>query len=499
MPLGIKTMNKRSSGILLHLTSLPSPYGIGDLGPKAYEFVDFLKSTNQTLWQILPIGITGDDGCPYASYSAFGGSPNLISPDLLIKKKFLTEKEVEQVRSEETDRVCYPEVTKKKDELFRKAFERFKNKTPKAYETFLENEAFWVHDLAIFLVLLSKYQMLWTKWPKALKERHPAELDLFKKVHNTEIEYQLFLQFTFFEQWTNLRSYANKNGVKLIGDIPIFVSHNSMEAWSNPHWFKLHTDGSLKVETGAPPDGFSADGQKWGTPNYNWEIMKNDGFHWWIERMSFMNRLFDFTRLDHFRGFAAVWESAPEAPNAIGGQWAKTPGDELFATLKSKMDIKILAEDLGEITPDVIELRDKYGFPGMKILQFAFGGFGDQNIHLPQNHTENCLVYTGTHDNDTTLGWARNAGAEEKEQVMKKLSLNSFDNIVYDLIRAAFESPATIALIPMQDVLCLGSEARFNIPGTVSDKNWTWRLKSDQIESWMIERLIEITSNNQRN
>ncbi len=491
----------RRSGVLLHITSLPSDFGIGDLGPNAYKFVEWLRDTDQKLWQILPISYADNTGSPYSAFSAFGGYPMLISPELLVIEGLLKPNHLKNKENFSDERVNYDQVRAYKKSLFKIAFENF-NKGKNLHQEFaffLETEKSWLDDFAIFLVISEQYGNYWVKWPERLKERNHFALDLFVKMYKEEILFQKFLQFMFFRQWDSLKEFANKNGIHLIGDIPIFVSHHSVDVWKYPQWFKMDKNGELSIQAGAAPDMFSATGQKWGNPNYNWSIMEQDGFSWWIARMRFMMRHFDIIRLDHFRGFEAVWEVRTDAPNALNGWWAYSPGYSLFNTMKDKLgDLPIIGEDLGEITQAVRDMRDYFNMPGMKILQMGFGS-GDTNAHLPHNYTENCVVYTGTHDNNTSKGYFHNLpDGLEKIFVHAYLQRNTLHWINWDLIALAMHSRAHTAITPLQDIMGLGQEARFNTPGSI-EGNWTWRFKWENLKEDDRLRFKEITFHSYRN
>lgn len=488
----------RQSGVLVHLTALPSEFGIGDMGPSAYHFVEILQKNDQSLWQILPFGVADDNGCPYSSLSAFGGYSLLISPELLVEdERLLTKAEIRPKQKFDTHKTDYQAVMKFKNEIFKKAFLRFKKQATKElqddYQTFLAQEAAWVYDLTLFQTMTDHFGNDWLQWPIRYRYRDPLSVEEFKSENLQEIEYYQFLQFIFFRQWGKLKLYANQHNIKIIGDIPIFVSHHSMDVWKNPQWYRLNADGDFDVEVGAAPDVFSAVGQKWGKPNYHWFAMKDDGFSWWIARFKHILKNFDIVRLDHFRGFEAVWEINRRDENALNGWWAHTPGHELFETLYSKMGSRpFIAEDLGTITPGVHYLRDRFGLPGMRVLQMAFAS-GDRDVNLPHNISENSVVYTATHDNDTSRGYFWNlSDTLEKSFVFDYLKVDTLHWINWDLIRYAMYSRADTAIIPIQDVMGLDSSGRFNVPGTI-EGNWAWRFTWDQLDSGDMATLREIT------
>jgi 4-alpha-glucanotransferase len=490
----------RCSGILLHVTALPTAFGIGDVGPSAYRFVDLLVSAKQGIWQILPFSIADKYGCPYSSYSAYGGYPLLISPEKLHEEGLLTKTELKSANGLFGDRVNYELVYEFKIRLFYQAYERFKKKKTlyRKFLKFVDQESDWIGDLATFLVLTDQFGKVWTDWPTKLRERDPDSIQRFREKNQDEIFFYKFLQFTFFKQWLELKEYANQNGIKLVGDIPIFLSHQSMDVWRNPELFLL-ANGEPYVVTGAPPDRFSAEGQKWGNPNYNWWLMEQDGFQWWIKRMAFNMRYYDIIRLDHFRGFSAVWEIPASNPDPRSGYWAPVPGHNLFHCLSEKLgELPVIAEDLGKITPDVLELRDRFNFPGMKILQFAFGE-GDENINLPHNYeSNNCVVYTGTHDNETIIGWYRDLGETlEKWYAYGYSQAWSPDQMNWTMIHMAMHSKADLCITPLQDIMGLDNNARFNIPGTEAG-NWSWRFKWEDIRKEDMERFTRMVEDSWR-
>lgn len=497
----------RASGILLHPTSLPSKYGIGDLGQTAYDFVDFLTRSKQTYWQILPLGPTGYGDSPYQCFSAFAGNTNLISPDLLVEEELLTQEEVEDHPDYPEGTIDFGAVIDWKNSLLKKAYERFRLTTSVnlrgSFETFTQQVAFWLDDYALFRAIkMTQDQKSWLEWEKPLRLREEDALLAAHEELLEEIRAQKFYQYLFFKQWNRVKNYANGNGIKIIGDIPIFVAFDSADVWCNPGEFKLDKNGKPRVVAGVPPDYFSKTGQLWGNPIYNWEKMMSDGFKWWIERFRFTLKTVDIVRVDHFRGFAASWEVPGGDKTAENGRWVNVPGQQLFKTLGREFgDLPVMAEDLGVITPDVEELRDGFGFPGMRILQFAFGGDTD-NLDLPHNYIRNCVVYTGTHDNDTTVGWFNSqAGAgstrdveeigREHDFCLKYLNSDG-EEIQWDFIRAVWGSVANTAMAPMQDLLGLGTEARMNLPASESG-NWQWRCREGDLSDEIALRLREMT------
>jgi len=478
---------ERSAGILLHPTSLPSKYGIGDLGYDAYKFVDFLEKAGQKLWQVFPLGPTGYGDSPYQCFSAFAGNPLLISPDKLIDDGLLSQDECLPIPEHNPIQIDYGEVIDYKKKVLKSAYSNFKKKLNEYQSEFLEfcNEhKDWLEDFALFMAAKDYHGgIVWKDWDKELVHRYENALKLWKEKLSDEINYQKFVQFIFFKQWSELKNYTNSKGIKIIGDMPIFIAYDSADLWANKNLFTVDEDGKLLTVAGVPPDYFSPTGQLWGNPLYRWKEMEKDDFLWWRKRFSNLFKLVDIVRIDHFRGFEAYWEIPGDAPTAETGRWVKAPGEKLFKSiLKNLGDVPILAEDLGVITPEVEQLRDMFNFPGMKILQFAFGT-GMETKFLPHNFIPNCVVYTGSHDNDTTRAYFEKAKYNRNSDIYEHLQkyLNYFgDDIVYELIRLAYASVANIVIIPMQDILNLGEEARMNFPGRLGG-NWTWRFTWDQI------------------
>jgi 4-alpha-glucanotransferase len=497
----------RSSGILLHPTSLPGPYGIGDLGAEAYRFVDFLAATGQKLWQVLPLGPTGYGDSPYACYSAFAGNTLLINPDLLLADGLLNQEDLDNYPRLPNDRVDFERVSKAKQSLLAIAFDYFKHYgrdgMREAFDQFCSTNAGWLDDYALFCVFKEMHLgKLWSEWEPRLAKHESATIEMIVPLWMDQIEAQKFFQFLFFRQWFELKTYCHQRGIKILGDIPIFVAEDSADVWTNPDQFKLDENGRPTVVAGVPPDYFSKTGQFWGNPIYNWDQMKTDGFAWWIKRVHAALRMFDLVRIDHFRGFAASWEIPAGDKTAERGSWVSVPGKELFHAIKLGLgDVPIIAEDLGVITPDVEKLRDELGFPGMHVLQFGFGGDAN-NADLPHNYRRNLVAYTGTHDNDTTVGWfSSQAGAgstreaadidREREFCLQYLNTDG-SQIHWDFIRAVLSSVADTAILPVQDLLGLGNEARMNLPNS-SSGNWTWRLEPSAFTEEIAGKLLELT------
>ena len=480
----------RSAGVLLHPTSLPSRYGIGDLGDGAYQFVDFLAAARQQLWQVLPLGPTGYGDSPYQSFSAFAGNPLLISPDRLVTEGFLPAEAVAAAPTLPTAEVDFGPVIEYKGALLREAYAYYKANGSasqgEAFARFCANTAYWLDDFALFMALKNHHREqdggVWNKWPADIAKRQKRAMKQWTEQLRDEVELHKFQQFLFYKQWLELKTYANGKGIRIIGDIPIFVAYDSADVWSHPDLFYLKKDGSPSVVAGVPPDYFSETGQRWGNPLYRWDKMAEDAYGWWAQRIHMNLVQADIVRIDHFRGFEGYWEIPAEEPTAVVGQWVKGPGIPFFEAIQERLggDLPIIAEALGVITPEVEELRDRFNFPGMKILQFAFGGEQNSDF-LPYNYTRNAVVYTGTHDNETTLGWYLNASEEERDHVRRFLAVSGRD-IVWDLIRQAYASVAVMAVIPMQDMFVLGNEARMNFPGKEGGW-WRWRYTREMFAS----------------
>lgn len=497
----------RASGVLLHPTSLPSNYGIGDLGENAYRFVDFLERAKQIYWQVLPLGPTGYGDSPYQCFSAFAGNTNMIAPELLVAEGFLSQEEIDAKPDFPPTRVDFGKLYDWKNHILALAYGRFRQTTSvdlrEKFETFCQQEAAWLEDYALFrAVKKSQDQKLWLEWEAPLRLRDENALAQAQENLSEDIQAQKFQQWLFFRQWNDLKCYANERKIKIVGDVPIFISLDSSDVWCNPQEFKLDAENRPLVVAGVPPDYFSATGQLWGNPIYNWDNMRRDNFKWWIDRVKATLRTVDVVRVDHFRGFAAAWEVPGGDATAVNGKWVNVPGKELFDALENAIgDLPFWAEDLGVITPDVEELRDGFGFPGMRILQFAFGG-DTTNHDLPHNYIKNAVTYTGTHDNDTTVGWFNSgvgAGStRDNAQINREHNfcleyLNSDGReIHWDFIRAAWASVADTAIVPMQDLLGLGNDARMNLPASTVG-NWNWRCVEGDFSDEIAERLRKLT------
>lgn len=490
----------RSCGTLVHPTSFPSKYGMGDLGHEAYEFINFLEETGQTIWQVLPLSPTGYGNSPYASYSAFAGNPYLISPDKLEEKGYITAEDLSKAFLPMTTEADYETSYEKKDTLYKKAFDQFKSSSSKDVQKKLANfkkqNSYWLEDYTLFMACsISNNRAPWNKWDKNLAQRKPSAIKKAKKTFADEIEYQTWLQFEFFEQWKVLKNYANSKNIRVVGDIPIFVDHNSADVWSHSEFFAVDKQGNRELVAGVPPDYFSETGQLWGNPLYKWKAIQKDNFSWWIERFRQMFDLFDAIRVDHFRGFDEYWEVKASEKTAENGEWVKAPGVELFTTIKEKLgSLPIIAEDLGLMTQGVEDLRDQFNFPGMKILQFAFDS-DSTNSFLPHNYPQNCVTYTGTHDNDTTIGWY-NSAPEVEQHRAREYTKSDGSEIQWELIRLGMFSVADQAIFPLQDFMNLESRYRMNTPGTVGD-NWMWRYTPDMLQNvdkHRIKKMAEMTN-----
>lgn len=493
--------SRRSSGLLLHITSLPSKYGIGDLGPAAFQFADFLTRTKQRIWQVLPPGPVGPGASPYSSPSTFAGNPLLISPQPLVETGLLTEDELAPLAELPDDHVDYARLVPRKRDVLHTAFRRFQA-DPSILDTtrfrqFRKTQSDWLDEYALYAALKDAHDGApWTDWETPLVRRDPDALKQAREDHAEAIEKHVFWQFLFHRQWTALQAYCHARDIRLFGDLPIYVAHDSADVWAHQDLFYLNNEGEPTVVAGVPPDYFSPEGQRWGNPIYRWERMKEHGYPWWTERLRRAFDLFDLVRLDHFRGFDEYWQIPAEHSTAIKGEWKTGPGAAFFKAMEDKLgDLPVVAEDLGVITDSVEALRDTFEFPGMAVLQFAFGG-SPTNEFLPHNYRRNQVVYTGTHDNNTTVGWWKTElSDEEKDFAQSYLDLpprEQGEDIHRHAVRAIMASVADRVVIPLQDVLGLGGNARMNTPGTESD-NWTWRFTPDQISDEDGEMLKELT------
>jgi 4-alpha-glucanotransferase len=486
---------ERSAGILLHPTSLPAAHGIGDLGPAAYRWVEWLSEAGCKLWQVLPLSPTGYGDSPYQCFSAFAGNPYLISPDFLLRDGWLHSNDLIEKTDWPPERVDYGRLIPWKLNLLERAYRRFASDPGPAradFEHFCARNAAWLEDFALFMALKEAHGGgSWDGWPAPVRQREPSALAAAAERHADALRRFKFYQFLFFRQWTDLRAFANRRGVRIIGDIPIFVAYDSADVWAHPDLFYLDAQGRPTVVAGVPPDYFSPTGQLWGNPLYRWDVHKGTGYQWWLARLRAVLEMVDIIRLDHFRGFAGYWEVPAGETTAVNGRWAAGPGADFFEALQQNLgDLPLLAEDLGEITPDVVELRDRFGLPGMKILQFAFTG--PDNPFLPHHYTPHCVVYTGTHDNDTARGWYESAPESEKDFARRYLGIDG-NNFAWDLIRTAWRSVAVFALAPMQDFLNLGTEARMNFPSRLGG-NWEWRMPEAALTSPLQQALRDLNT-----
>lgn len=492
-------MKRRASGILLHITSLPSRFGIGDMGPQAYRFAEFLERTQQGFWQILPLNPTEEfhHHSPYHTTGAFACNPLLASPEMLAEEGLLERNEIESPPNFPVGQVDYPLVLAYKRESFLKAFQRFlkREKSPQ-YEKFCSESAHWLDSFALFMAVKHEYHGdAWSKWPPEIRDRHPEALRSISKELAQRIEMEKFLQFISFNQWLSLKNRCNERGIQIIGDMPIYVDYDSADVWTHPELFKLDERKHPVVVAGVPPDYFSATGQLWGNPIYRWDVLKQTGYDWWIRRIAHSLRLYDFVRIDHFRGLVAFWEVPASETTAIHGKWVEAPAMDFLKTLMEKFPHPpIIAEDLGTITPDVREVMSRFGLPGMKLLLFAFGDDLPTNPYIPHNYEPNYVAYTGTHDNNTVRGWfEKNATPEEKARLFRYLGREvPADQVHWELIRLLMMSVANLVVIPMQDLLGLGQEARMNLPAT-EEGNWRWRLSFNYLSGELEDRLSEIT------
>jgi len=497
----------RRGGILLHPTSLPGPTEIGDFGTEAYAFIDFLKQSGNRLWQVLPLNPTGYGDSPFQCFSASAGNPLLISLEKLAEQGVLSKADLEHDKGFPRDKVDYEAALHFKVPVLTKAAQTFLKRADRseraAFEQFCQSNANWLDNFALFMACKNAHAgVRWTEWAADIAAHKPRALEEWTDRLASEIDVIKYWQFEFFQQWQALRSYAHEHGIRIIGDVPIYIAHDSADVWANRELFCLEPQGNPNRVAGVPPDYFSATGQLWGNPIFNWELLKSTGYRWWVERFRAAFRLYDIVRIDHFRGFEAYWEVPATESTAMNGRWVKGPGAELFSTLQQELgELPIIAENLGVITAEVEQIRHKFGFPGMAILQFAFGNDPQGPSFRPHNYVHNLVAYTGTHDNDTTLGWWNSEGTIDsirtsedvvKEHTFARTYLGGADEpINWTMIRTVLASVADTAIIPMQDVLGLGTEARMNLPGT-SRGNWRWRLQPGALSPELAKRLREL-------
>jgi 4-alpha-glucanotransferase len=484
---------KRASGILLHPTSLPGPYGIGDLGQSSFDWLEWLADSGCKLWQVLPLGPTGYGDSPYQCFSAFAGNPYLISPDILLEQGLLTRADLSDMPTWDDRRVDFGQLFLWKPALLERAFRRFSadpGLLQAEFDSFCTENATWLDDYALFMALKETHGGgSWDSWPADLRLRETSALrEACASLADFVIRFS-FYQFLFFRQWKAVRAYAHEKGLQIIGDIPIFVAYDSSDVWAHPDLFYLDENGSPTVVAGVPPDYFSPTGQLWGNPLYKWDVHKASGYGWWLERIRATLKLVDILRIDHFRGFAGYWEVPAGNPTAEIGRWVTGPGADFFNAVQTNLgSLPILAEDLGVITPDVVALRDQFGLPGMKILQFAFSG--PDNPFLPHSYLQNCAVYTGTHDNDTTRGWYESAPEAEKDFARRYFQIDG-SHFTWDLIRHAWNSVAVFAVAPLPDFLNLGTEARMNYPSRLGG-NWEWRMTGEALKAELQGKIKEL-------
>ena len=482
----------RKCGVLMHITSLPGKYGIGTMGKEAFAFVDFLKAAGQSCWQILPLTPTGYGDSPYQSCSAFAGNPYLIDFDLLIQDGLLTQEEAAPLFGEQ-GRVDFGKQYQYKTRILRLAFGRFVPDSD--FEAFCADNSSWLSDFALFMALKQKFAGApWYAWEDALMRREPDAVWQARQALKEDIRFFCFAQYLFFRQWNALHSYAARQGISIIGDVPIYVPLDSVEVWSSPEFFQLDEDLKPTAVAGVPPDYFSEDGQLWGNPLYRWDVMAADGYGWWLRRLEAAGKLYDVTRLDHFRGFESYWAVPYGDENARGGRWVKGPGMDFFDTVKEKLPgLSIIAEDLGILTDEVRAMHLATGFPGMKVLGFAFDSL-EPCDHLPHTYTENSVCYTATHDNMTTKQWLDTASRESLAYARSYMALNEREGFVWGVIRTALASVSRLCIVPLQDYLELGAESRMNFPGTLSDSNWTWRINDGIIDPELAGRMRRLAS-----
>ena len=498
-------LDTRSSGVLCHISSLPSPFGIGDFGPEAYHFVDFLAKSGQRWWQVLPINPTDSAlaNSPYSSFSAFAGNPLFISPELLVKEGFLDKKDILGQMMIPGDKVDYEAAAAVRETLINKAYARYCSRwfKSRSFENFCAREARWLDDFALFVVMKRDcHGSSWIDWPANFRDHNPEVLEDFSLKHAMTINREKFAQYLFFRQWSALQAYCSRKGVGLIGDIPIYVNYDSVDVWVHPDLFKLDGDRRQTFVAGVPLDYFSKDGQRWGNPVYDWDRIRQTGFSWWVERLRHNLTLFDAVRIDHFRGFAQCWEIPAKEKTAIRGAWRDVPGEELFKTLERHFPkLPIIAEDLGIITKDVDVLKEKFGFPGMCVLMFAFHNEYKKSRDFPGNYKTRSVVYTGTHDNNTICGWYENDLTEiEKKNMLEYFGREIDDReINWVMIEEVMKSVSNTAIVPLQDLLGLGGAARMNRPSTIQG-NWLWRVKPGELGKELSRRLAKLTINTNR-
>lgn len=484
----------RRSGVLMPVSSLPSRFGIGGFSKEAYDFVDFLAASGQSLWQILPLGPTGYGDSPYQSFSTFAGSPYYISLDALIEEGLLTEEECASVDfGNDTKRVDYEKIYYTRFELLRKAFERANRSDDADYSAFVKENELWLKDYAMYMAVKDSLGgVSWIEWDEEIRLRKPKAMKKYEKELADDIAFYSYQQYLFSKHWSALKEYANKKGIQIVGDIPIYVAFDSADTWAKPELFQLDQKNVPTAVAGCPPDAFSATGQLWGNPLYRWDYHEETGFAWWMQRLAHCFDIYDIVRIDHFRGFDEYWAVPYGDETAENGEWKPGPGYKLFEVMKKTLGNRaVIAEDLGFLTPSVLKLVKKTGYPGMKILQFAFDS-REESDYLPHNYVANSIVYTGTHDNDTTLGWYEKLNRKDKAFAKRYLNIKAKKDIQWEFIRAAMASVSDTCVIPMQDYLGLGTEARTNMPSTLGT-NWKWRMLPGQFTQELADRILEMT------
>lgn len=480
----------RTSGILMHISSLPSEYGIGTMGREARKFVDFLVKSGQTYWQILPICPTSYGDSPYQSFSSLAGNPYFIDPETLCKDKLLTVQECKSYSwGRKKTEVDFGILYENRYDLLKKAYARFIKKEPKDYQEFCEKEQAWLDDYAVFMALKdANGGAAWSEWKQELRFRDEDAMNAVREEYAEEINFYKMLQYLFFKQWWSLKEYANRKGIQIIGDVPIYVAGDSADVWANPEQFYLDENLNPIEVAGCPPDAFSEDGQLWGNPLFRWDVMKADGYRWWTNRIGAMSKLYDIVRIDHFRGFDSYYAIPAKDTTAKNGVWKEGPGMDLFNTMEAKLGkLNIIVEDLGFLTPSVLKLVKDSGFPGMKLIQFAFDT-REESDYLPHNYQSHSVVYTGTHDNDTILGWMKTAPRDSVNFAKKYFNLTKEEGYNWGMMRGAWASVSDMAIVPMQDILGLDGKARMNTPSTLGC-NWKWRAKADQITPQLAKKV----------
>ncbi len=493
--LEVWVQDMRRSGILMAVSSVPSAYGIGAFSKEAYQFVDFLKKAGQKLWQILPLGPTGYGDSPYQSFSTYAGNPYYIDLERLVEEGLLLREEAAECDfGSHPEYIDYEKIYLSRFGVLKKAFERFRSTVRPAYNEFLRDHAEWLEDYALYMAAKDRFEgKSWLEWDEDIKLRTPEAMERYRKELKEEIEFYQFQQYEFKKQWMELKSYANQRGIQIVGDIPIYVALDSADTWARKELFRLDEAGVPTAVAGCPPDGFSATGQLWGNPLYNWEYHKKTGYGWWMKRLRYCFELYDIVRIDHFRGFDEYYAIPYGDKTAEYGHWEKGPGFDIFDTMKRVLgDRPVIAEDLGFLTDSVLELVKKTGFPGMKVLQFAFDPREESN-YLPHTYTHNCVVYTGTHDNDTTKSWYEQMDGASREYANRYLAIKDKEHVTTAFVRAALASVADTAIIPIQDYLEMGGEARMNTPSTLGD-NWKWRLKKDICSEELADNIRNLTT-----